>query len=167
MNVPDEYLKALGKIVNFHAGFEIVLVHTVSRLVHDDMDLMLCILSGEKTDILLNKLTNIVRYRIKDENIVAEYELITKKLAALNDERNTFIHSTYDSNKDTGEILRLKLRRKARTVKELVDRVPHIGIGVLNAHFDEAKAYTDKLMAFLSDHHDLLRTNDDEPSRET
>jgi hypothetical protein len=114
LDVPDEYLTALGAISAnmslLELGLELCISLLISRTEDDeDKKEMLCLVGAETFETLLSKLDKLYRYKVKDQSQLTEFDEIYRRLDHIGKMRIKYVHSML--NKEEDKVIRFKFKR--------------------------------------------------------
>lgn len=107
-----EYFTALGEIVTKFNLLEQLVLHLISKLVVISYDDLECLIGGDYFLEVIGKLKKVVHTKTKNVSAIGAVNGFCEELAAVNTERNTFLHSIY--MRDGDEIWRGKMLRRVR-----------------------------------------------------
>lgn len=123
--IPDSHLSALGAISVEFGRLEAVLITSISDLLTfdiNDFESILLLVGGDSFDVLLTKLKKIFIYKLPDNKLVKDFEIIYKKLDAIREERNKYLHSYWTVTEKEG-VVRSKFRKVPGKNNILTDRI--------------------------------------------
>jgi pullulanase/glycogen debranching enzyme len=151
--LPARYLKALGMIVNTMSGAENGLIYTISSITANDIKTTLCLVGGESFDILNSKVNKLVHSRLKDKDLLDEFDALRKRLDTINEKRNQYIHAIWLPS--AKKVSRLKYKKKSKD-GSLHQFDEHVELQRLTEVSLKLRESTDKLMKLVSDNITLL-----------
>ena len=85
----------LGRIVTNMAILERVVISAISYVAKIDRELCLSMVARDNFETLLKTLESVFAHEIHDINLTIEMDDFLKKLRAVNDKRNTYIHASW------------------------------------------------------------------------
>lgn len=124
-NIPDSHLLALGSIAVEFGKLEVSLILSISNLLWLEVKgigPITLLVGGDSFDVLLTKLNKIFIYKLHDDKLINDFGKLFKRLDAIREQRNRYLHSYWTANEKDG-ILRIKFRKKPDKNNILSDRI--------------------------------------------
>jgi hypothetical protein len=162
-----ELRELLGEFIIRFNSLESSLLFSIHYLGVRNYPLTLCLLGGADFTNLLEKLTNIVHYTVREKDILSEYSDVKETLVSINKARNEFIH-THDWTLRDNKIIRVKPKRQiGRSDGKYYTHEANFDINRLRKLPKEVSNAREKLIAFIDKHQEIffekLAKNYDDP----
>lgn len=122
--IPDSHLLALGSVTIEFGKLESILILSISRLLWREVkgiETITTLVGGDSFDVLLIKLNKIFIHKLHDDKLLKDFELLSKRLSAINEKRNRYLHSWWTINEKEG-LVRIKFKKKPDKNNLMVDR---------------------------------------------
>ncbi len=122
--IPDSHLLALGSVTIEFGKLESTLILSISRLLWQEVEgiePITMLVGGDSFDVLLIKLNKIFIHKLHDDKLLKDFDLLSKRLSAINEKRNRYLHSWWTINEKEG-LVRIKFKKKPDKNNLMVDR---------------------------------------------
>jgi hypothetical protein len=147
MVVNDEVLRALGSVVVSFQSAEVFIGEIGCRLISENDAVGRIALSNLSFRNLCEASLALFRHRCKDQQMVDQLEKLVTQALKLEQERNTFMHSSWGTSPEMGGTFRLK--RKLDRKSGLRTVLARINVGEVQKVAKELEDLSSALASFL------------------